>query len=227
MAAVTAAPATRGRPGAGASSGRAVPIARGRGWQRGRQPEAPLVPSSRLTGSPIVRGVHASVPAREALILLTVLNHPWLLDQHGEELAAMEFRHSDADRLRRVMLDAAAGQAMRRSSPGCCARRSPASGSMPCSTGWSAPSPTRRTGRRMPAAEGDVIQWWNHVLALHRRQGALHRELKAAERALGDAPSDENLARLKDLQERLTTLDGAEAEIEDFGVLSGRQVRSL
>ena len=49
------------------------------------------------------------LPAREALILLTVANHPWLLENHAEELAELEFRHPDADRLRRAILDAAAG----------------------------------------------------------------------------------------------------------------------
>ena len=41
-----------------------------------------------------------SLPTREALILLAVVNHPWLLDTHAEELAALEFRHADGDRLR-------------------------------------------------------------------------------------------------------------------------------
>jgi DNA primase len=44
---------------------------------------------------------------------------------------------------------------------------------------------------------------------------------------LGDAPSDENLAWLRDLQERLAALEGSEAMIEDFGVSSGRAARSF
>ena len=32
-----------------------------------------------------MRGFGASVPPREALILVTVLNHPWLLEAHAEQ----------------------------------------------------------------------------------------------------------------------------------------------
>ena len=41
-----------------------------------------------------------SIPPREALILQAVLNHPWLLHDHLEELAELEFRHADAERLK-------------------------------------------------------------------------------------------------------------------------------
>ena len=46
-------------------------------------------------------------------------------------------------------------------------------------------------------------------------------------RALGSEPSEENLAWLKDVQERLAALDGAEAEIEGFGASSGRTARTI
>jgi DNA primase len=62
---------------------------------------------------------------------------------------------------------------------------------------------------------------------LHRKSRTLHRELKEAERALGAEPNEENLAWLKDVQERLAALDGSEAEIEGFGASSGRAVRTL
>ncbi len=68
------------------------------------------MPSARLAASPIVRGTRSALPSREALILLAVINHPWLLDTHAEELAALEFRHPDGDRLRAAILDAAAAE---------------------------------------------------------------------------------------------------------------------
>src|SRR5258705_117371 len=67
---------------------------------------APLSP--RLTNSSIVRGSRSALPAREALILLALINHPWLLDTHAEEVAAIEFLNPDADLLRSAILDAAA-----------------------------------------------------------------------------------------------------------------------
>ena len=67
------------------------------------------------------------------------------------------------------------------------------------------------------AAPEDVRQWWNHVLTLHRKNRTLNKELKEAERALGDEPSEQNFARLQDVRGQLSALDGTEASIEGFG----------
>ena len=40
-------------------------------------------------------------------MLMTVINHPWLLEHHSEEFSALEFLNPDADQLRRAILDAA------------------------------------------------------------------------------------------------------------------------
>jgi DNA primase len=56
---------------------------------------------------------------------------------------------------------------------------------------------------------------------------ALNRELKDAEHALGEEPTDANLAWLRDVQARLSALDGSEAQIEGFGALSGRAVGNI
>lgn len=65
------------------------------------------------------------------------------------------------------------------------------------------------------------------VVTLHRKTRTLHRELKEAERALGDDPSEENFTWLRDVRTRLLALDGTEASIEGFGALSGRPARTL
>ena len=80
---------------------------------------------------------------------------------------------------------------------------------------------------RAGAAADDVLQWWTHVVTLHRKQRTLNRELKDAERALGEEPTDANLAWLRDVQERLSALDGSEALIEGFGLSSGRAARGF
>ena len=46
------------------------------------------------------RGFRSAMPPREALILQAVLNHPWLLHDHLEEFAELEFRHPDAEQLK-------------------------------------------------------------------------------------------------------------------------------
>ena len=80
---------------------------------------------------------------------------------------------------------------------------------------------------RPGASVDDVAQWWTHVVTLHRKQRTLNRELKDAERALGEEPTDANLAWLRDVQGRLSALDGSEAQIEGFGLSSGRPARSV
>src|SRR5437588_5355690 len=88
-------------------------------WQgKGRQGRRPAprevlgASSARLATSQIVRGARNILPPREALILLAVINHPWLLETHAEDLAELEFRHTDGDRLRRAILDATSGEAL-------------------------------------------------------------------------------------------------------------------
>ncbi len=186
---------------------------------------APLSP--RLAASSIVRGSRSALPAREALILLALINHPWLLDDHAEEVATLEFLNPDADLLRRAILDAAAvhggseaGEDLRaviaaREHGALLARIERA---LTHAADWPA---------RADAAPDDVRQWWAHVITLHRRTRTLNRERKDAERALGEDPSEQNFAWLRDVQGRLSAIDGTEASIEGFGVMSGRPLRSL
>jgi DNA primase len=186
---------------------------------------APLSP--RLAASSIVRGSQSALPAREALILLALVNHPWLLDSHAEEVAALELQNSDSDRLRRAILDAAELHAG--SEPPADLRAAIAGPvhdallarierALTHSADWPA---------RAGADPEDVRQWWAHIVTLHRRTRSLNKELKDAERALGDDPSEQNFAWLRDVQGRLSAIDGTEASIEGFGLSSGRPARSL
>lgn len=218
---------------------------RGRGFSRGgagRRPggpePAPMVLSPRLSTSPLVRGARAVLPPREALIVLSVLNHPWLLDGHAEEFAALDLVHPDADRLRRAILDvmatreevhagvhaggeevteaAAVRAAVLARDLGGLVERIEAA--LTHVSDWPA---------RLGAAPEDVRPWWRHVLTLHHKNRTLNKELKEAERALGDEPSERNYAWLRDVQGRLAAIEGTEASIEGFGALSGRPTRGL
>lgn len=201
----------------------------GRDWQWRRPLDRAAAASTRrLAASPLVRGFRAALPAREALILVAVLSHPWLLDRHAEELAELEFRHPDTDRLRRAILDGAAGhthapveasvlrQAVIGAGLGVVLAK--VESAITHNSDWPA---------RPQAAPDDVTAWWHHVITLHHKHRTLHRELKDAELALGTEPSEEHLQWLRDVQERLSALEGSEALIEDFGTLSGRPVRNF
>jgi DNA primase len=180
--------------------------------------------SPRLASSPIVRGGRTAMLPREALILITLINHPFLLAAHAEELAELEFRHPEADRLRRAILDqahdlpdqATLRQAIATQGLGGVVSRVEAA--LTHRSDWPA---------RVGAAPDDVAAWWTHVVTLHRKSRTLNRELKDAEHALGTEPTEENLMWLRDVQERLAAIEGTEALIEGFGASSGRAVRSL
>jgi DNA primase len=161
-------------------------------------------------------------------MLMTVLAHPWLLEHHSEEFSALEFLNPDADQLRRAILDVAtdagAGgsdvEALRSAiaAKGLSGTLSRVESAITHASDWPA---------RSGASPDDVGQWWTHVVTLHRKQRTLNRELKDAERALGEEPTDANLAWLRDVQGRLSALDGSEAQIEGFGLSSGRMSRSV
>src|SRR5712664_896561 len=56
--------------------------------------------SPQLASSPIMRGQRSAISRREALILQSLINHPWLLHDHLEEVAALELAHPEAQKLR-------------------------------------------------------------------------------------------------------------------------------
>ncbi len=181
--------------------------------------------SPRFATSPIVRGYRTALPPREALILLAVINHPWLLETHAEELAEIELRHPDADRLRRAMLDTIGASVHDRDTMRAALNSLNLGGvltrvenAMTHGSDWAALS---------GAAPEDVAAFWTHVLTLHRKSRTLHKELKSAEQALGSEPNEENFLRLRDVQEQLAAIEGTEALIEGFGAYSGRPARSL
>jgi DNA primase len=206
------------RDGTRASAGRLEP---------GGFASAALGPvSARLQSSSIVRGSRTALPPREALILLAACNHPWLIESHAEELADLEFLNGEADLLRRAMLEAAAsldhvtadGLRAALVARDCGPILARIEGALTHDADWPA---------REGAASEDIRQWWTHVLTLHRKNRTLNRELKEAERALGEEPSEANFARLQDVQGRLAAVDGTEASIEGFGASSGRSGRGL
>jgi DNA primase len=201
-------------------------------WQRPPAPRGAgrpmpyVVASQQLASSPVHRGHRMAVPRREALILLAALNHPWLLHDHLEELASLEFRHADAERLKGALIDIAAhasaldAEALRAELAG----RNLAEAMERVAQSITTPSVW---GAQPPAAPDDVLVTWRQLVALHRQWHSLTKELKDAEQDLGQDASEANYLRLRDVKARLSRVEGTEALIEGFGASSGRGVRSL
>ena len=190
--------------------------------------------SPHLALSPLHRGHRAAIPRREALILQAAINHPWLLHDHLEELAAAEFRHVDTQKLKGALIDVFAhhfaedfptdGEAERTALAAELAKRGFAAVLERIERSITTPSVW---GARPDAAAADVLLTWKQLVALHRQWQSLTRELKAAEMALGADNTEANYARLRDVKARLSSLEGTEALIEGFGASSGRPARSL
>jgi DNA primase len=176
--------------------------------------EAPLAPQSKL-------GRKARLPAREAMILSIALNHPALIESHCEELAATEFIGAGLSALRDALLaapvealvsSATLAEWLNRAGRGQdCERILALAAKMP--NWWC---------MRPDAAPPDADLVLRQSLALHRRAGALHRDLKLAERLLATEPNELNLARLLDIKANLADLGDSEAAIDGFGDQSGR-----
>jgi DNA primase len=176
--------------------------------------EAPLPPQSRLAR-------RARLPPREIMILAIALGHASLFERHCEELAATEFMGAGLGAFRDSLL-AAPAEALQSSA---------------ALADWLNGAGRGQERERILAAAARMPDWWcmrpeaaaadadlalRQSLALHRRAGALHRDLKLAERSLAAEPNELNLARLLDIKANLADLADAEAAIDGFGDGSGR-----
>jgi DNA primase len=224
------------------------PQDRGRFVRRPPPPLASGVPyvvaSPQLAASSLHRGHRAGIPRREALILQTALNHPWLLHDHLEDLSGIEFRHPDAEKLKLALIDIVAhdgdegGAPM---SPG--SVMSPGSDTSPGSVmreeliRRGLTDQIERTekaittvsvwGARPEAGSEDVLMTWTQLIALHRQWHSLLRELKDAEQALGLETTEANYSWLQDVKARMSVVEGTEALVEGFGAASGRTAQTL
>jgi DNA primase len=190
------------------------------------------VTSPQLAASPIMRGQRSAISRREALILLSLINHPWLLHDHLEEVAALELAHPEAHKLRAGIIAAFANDHHHNSGP---SEQSEKMRTDLTAGGFSqvlqrvdlAITTSAVWGAGPGAAREDVLSTWHQLVSLHRQWHSLLRELKDAERALGEEASEANLAWLRDVKARLAEVDGTEALIEGFGESSGRFQRSV
>lgn len=194
----------------------------------GRGPYQAISPQ--LATSSIMRGQRSAVSRREALILQSLINHPWLLHDRLEEVAALELAHPEMHRLRAGIIAAFAHEHHH----GDEAEQSAEMREDLVKAGFSeqlqqverANSVQAVWAAQPGAAQEDVLATWMQLVALHRQYHSLLRELKDAELALGAEASETNYGWLRDVKARLAEVDGTEALIEGFGELSGRFQRS-
>ncbi|HWV22159.1 MAG TPA: DNA primase [Devosia sp.] len=185
------------------------------------------VVSDTLRNSRLVRGgPGVEATPREATIIQTLVNHPALVEDKFEVLAALDCETPTAQKVLSDIL-ALAVRHHDISAP-----------DMQAALGARGHGPVLDRMAETLVRQGvwqvgsdtaltDAETGLSHALALHNKKVQLNRELKAAEAALGEDPSDETFERLRDIKNQITTVDGTEALIEGFGSLSGRATRSF
>ena len=155
-----------------------------------------LAVSESLARSALVRRAGGVMPLRESAILVMLANHPTLAEENFEAVEALDLGHAE---LRRAACgaDRYAGQRPRR-------RPDRRGGGFPgCRPGGCVAASSRalpRRARLWPALEDaaldDAREAFAQALHLHRSARTLHMELKAAEAALANDPTDENYRQM-------------------------------
>ena len=165
-------------------------------------------------------------PLREVVLVMTMANHPGLVPDLLDEFAQIELTNRELDSLRTQILEIAAedphieggGLRDRLVSARFGELLDKLDQQIERCGNWQA---------RADASDRDAADGWMQALTLHRKARTLHKELKDAEAALAADPSDANLAQMIDIQNQMANSDGTEAQIEGFGLSSGRRQKSM
>lgn len=184
---------------------------RGRGRYGALGGSAPSHSSSLKKSSFVALG-SAGHAYREALLIRTLINNPWLIEDVAEELAAVEFRTGAFRTLRDALLNA------------CADEKNLDTASLRNHLVGSGYAPNLEQTERMATnkchafAEPDadrvtVENGWRHTLSLHQQQ-SLRDQLSEAEREYSQSLDEDALARILELQRLIATIVPKEAVLE-------------
>ena len=185
--------------------------------------------SDRLIRSGLVKGHHDQPTLRESALALTIVNHPELLQQEYDEIAAIDYDNRDLQRLWSAVLSATAAAGTRLSrelliekleEQGFAALLKLLDQQIRNARLWTATE---------QAAHEDAGDMFRQALALHKRAKALRwqkieleREIAAAAEAEDAEGIDALMRALQEIQQEILRMENQDAIIDGFGVLSGR-----
>ncbi|CAN7695669.1 DNA primase [Mesorhizobium amorphae] len=177
-----------------------------------------------LGRSALVKRGAEGMSVREATIIVALINHPALIDENFAHVEFLDLANTDLKRLHAAILDAMAhDMANDRNAVIATVERAG------CGDIWERAVALIKRARQWPALETaaleDARDAFNQALHLQRSARTLHRELKQAQAALDQDPSDENFRHLVEIQAQFNDVQATEALIEGFGVSSGRAGR--
>jgi len=156
------------------------------------------------------------IAAREALLFVTIINHPRMLDEVLEEFSNLEFSTPELDKMRSLIIDVASSaqplenqgmksQLLEHNCASILERLETALTHK--SDGFIYPD----------APEEEAVTGWRQAVELHLRAFSLRKELNIAELAFGQDSSEENSKRLMDIRSQLSSAEGIEAREDGVG----------
>jgi DNA primase len=159
----------------------------------------PIVAPRRSNASPELAARAELAPPREALLMKTLLNHVWLIDEHAEDIAAMTLSSPALAKLRDTIL---ASQAVENELDSARLRSQLSDAGLGKVVDLVERSVTHRSDRfaEPDALQAEVEAGWRHALALHERQVGLQKSLEAAVQAYHRDGSEDALARICEIQ---------------------------
>ncbi len=169
-------------------------------------------PSASLRKSALV-GPARGPTYREALLLRTLINHPWLLDEHAESVASIGFGLASLGRLRDAILSLKSHDISLDSRS---LRTKLEAQNLQQVVDLVERAITHRSDRfaEPDADSAEVEAGFRHALGLHERQNGLKAALHAAERAFLNEGTEESLARICEVQRLIASLDVVETPME-------------
>jgi DNA primase len=168
-------------------------------------------------------GNSSGAERRERLILLTFVNHPALVHEFLDSFSALDLTARDLDSLRTQIIDSAASEESLE--PARLRDHLLQRGFGPVLDRLEAQARHLNEWFLGPgAAQDDARTGLRQMIALHHKTVTLDRELRAAEAAFANDPTEENLNALVAVRDQFLSAAGSEALIEGFGAASGRPV---
>jgi DNA primase len=174
---------------------------------------SPVLSRSLLAASGARERTSGPAPSgREALILAMVIAHPHLLHGHAEILSELEVSGGSAQRLRDALLDCAAEEEL---DPVIVAGRLARANLARAADDLVARVHHGDRWMLDPGADPARVEAaLQQAITLQRKAETLNSELRAAERALAEDGSETNFAWLCQVLDQISSLDGAEADMD-------------
>lgn len=216
------------RNGAGGRNG----VANGRNSQRGPVGRGGVAASSisdRLSQSVMVKG-HQTTPAlRESVLAITIVNHPQLLLEEYDEIAAIDYENRELQRLWSHVLTYAAENGAELSRDALVARLEAQGFDALLKVMDQQIRNARLWTATDKAAQEDAREGYTQALSLHKRTKALRWQRIDLEREIAEATETGDgdrvvqlMRALSEVQLEIGRMENQEAIIDGFGVMSGR-----